>query len=830
MNQFKFDLPYKEKPAGENFIRPEHPEQPLIHVRENRESGCFEAVFAFELAGVTRREYPHEKSCELDDKPKAIVEQYRSSLLSAISIGQRIDIVYSCGRSKQDNINFDLKIIGHSKGETSDKATKTACQLRENLNVILGTVKNNYCFTPINEIKKLKKEEIEERWLGVVRPVGVAVNTDGHTPVGFLRQRSRERNIQKVIVVPHNKNKGVNALDSVSAASIGRPSEVKVLLSITPFKLSEDELQNVASALKWLRNGEPKQISYHQEIKGGIEDGEILNGLVHSLNLWLKNPSGVSVTCTAISAKPIPSSFLTLIGNELFNSPLSISMEKNEDKNAVLVKQDSRARAYDILDLQNCINSDSVLPALFPGVATLVDCGAKRLFMQPANNIPNDGILLGHVGDGAAAKEVHFSRADRSRHCYIVGATGTGKSTLLYNMIVQDIKNGEGVAVIDPHGDLYQQVLESIPKHRVDDVVLIDPCDFEYSVGINFLECTGTYKSVQMNFITNEMIKIFDRLYDLGKTGGPVFEQYTRNALLLLMDSEYTGATLMDIPMIFEDEEFRAFLKAKCKNPIVENFWSRQAEKAGGDGAIKNMGPYITSKLNQFTANALLSPIIGQSKSTIDFREIMDHGKILLVNLSKGLLGELDTQLLGMLIIGKIFSSAMGRVSQRYEDRRPMFLYVDEFQNFTTDTVAYLLSEARKFGLYLTLANQNLAQLSANSGRQSVLDAVLGNVGTTLILRLGALDADKMDIYTRPELQAQDLQNLPDFHAAGRLLVKNCPSRPFVFKTLAGLDITDQIHADDVINISRNKYASPVRQVEEGIKARRSMYKYCVET
>ncbi|NCO84579.1 MAG: TraM recognition domain-containing protein, partial [Nitrospirae bacterium] len=161
---------------------------------------------------------------------------------------------------------------------------------------------------------------------------------------------------------------------------------------------------------------------------------------------------------------------------------------------------------------------------------------------------------------------------------------------------------------------------------------------------------------------------------------------------------------------------------------------------------------------------------------------------------------------------------------------RPMFLYVDEFQNFTTDTVAYLLSEARKFGLYLTLANQNLAQLSANSGRQSVLDAVLGNVGTTLILRLGALDADKMDIYTRPELQAQDLQNLPDFHAAGRLLVKNCPSRPFVFKTLAGLDITDQIHADDVINISRNKYASPVRQVEEGIKARRSMYKYCVET
>ena len=312
--------------------------------------------------------------------------------------------------------------------------------------------------------------------------------------------------------------------------------------------------------------------------------------------------------------------------------------------------------------------------------------------------------------------------------------------------------------------------------------------------------------------------------------GGPIFEQYMRNALLLAMDSEYAGATLMDIQMVFEDRDFRNFLLEKCKNPIVENFWRKQAEEAGGEASLRNMAPYITSKLNQFTTNALLRPIIGQPKSTINFREIIDSGKIFLVNLSKGLLGQSDTQLLGMLIIGKIFTAAMSRVKSRMERRRPMFLYVDEFQNFTTDTVAYLLSEARKFGLYLTLANQNLAQLSATSGRQNILDAVLGNVGTTLIFRLGAVDAAKMDVYTRPELQAQDLQELPDFHAAGRLLVKNSPSRPFVFKTISGLEVRDGIDVNSIVSASRRKYAMPTKQVEEGITARRSMYKYYVET
>jgi hypothetical protein len=548
----------------------------------------------------------------------------------------------------------------------------------------------------------------------------------------------------------------------------------------------------------------------------------VINGLQNTLNLWLKNPYGFRIECAAFSDNPIPSSLLSLIGKELFNnSTISVSMQRNA-LNENGIQNELHGQAF--LDLQDCINSAASLPPLLPSVNALIGCGTKRIFRKGVLNIPGDGILLGNVNTGNATREVRFSKSDRSRHCYILGATGTGKSTLLYNMIRQDIENGEGVCVIDPHGDLYQQVLESIPERRFEDVILIDPSDFENTVGINFLECQGRFKSVQMNFITNEMIKIFDRLYDLRHTGGPIFEQYCRNALLLCMDNDI-GGTLMDIPMVFEDSDYRQFLKSKCKSPIVVNFWTKQAEEAGGEASLKNMAPYITSKLNQFTSNALLRPIIGQHKSTIDFRKAMDERKILLVNLTKGLLSELDSQLLGMLIIRKVFSSAMGRIVMQPEKRPPFFLYVDEFQNFTTDTVAHLLSEARKFCIYLTLANQNLSQLSAGSGRQNVLDAVLGNVGTTLIFRIGAVDSQRMKIYTKPELNAQDLQDLPDFHVAGRILVKNAPSRPFVFETLSSNNGIHRIDVDRILKTSRKKYTTPVKQVEEEIISWRKNYK-----
>lgn len=803
------EYPHKYSPVRESLIEPE---QPLIRVIENRESGHFEAFFALDLAGVRRRE-EIRKYYNSDEKQNADAGLYCNSLLAGMSECKRLDFVYTCGRKVRGHEFFEWKIIGNSAGHSTENAVEKAKQLWQSLSVFLGNAGKDYCFDLVNKPEKLDVARIEKPWMAEIKPSGIAIDGGRQRKIGFTVKNEPDSR-PNTVIVPYSMDKIISSLDSVVTGAIKCPAPVSLVLSIIPFTLSMDELKRIGAALEWLHNGETKRIRYHHELKSGVEELKALNGFKRNLMLWLKNPAGLRIACRAISEKPIPPTYLSMVGNEVFHG-CPISIKTNQETH----HEDS---GDEILDLCGCINKDSVMPPLFPGINTLIDCGTTRVYMQPALNLPETGILMGRTSDN---KDVHFNQTDRSRHCYIIGATGTGKSTLLYNMVRQDIENDEGVVLIDPHGDLYKQVLISVPKRRAKDVVLIDPCDFDYAVGINFLESNDFYRPVQMNFIVNEMIKIFDRLYDLRQTGGPLFEQYMRTALLLIMDDEFGGATLMDLPTVFEDSEYRRFLKDKCKDPFVESFWTKQAEEAGGDASLKNIAPYITSKLNQFTTNALLRPIIGQSKSTINFRDAIDEGKIILVNLSKGLLGEMDTQLLGMLIIGKIFSSAMGRVSLSPEKRRPLFLYVDEFQNFTTDTVAHLLSEARKFGICLTLANQNLAQLSTNSGRQNILDAVLGNVGTMLLFRLGAVDAGKMEIYTRPELQAQDLQELPDFHAVGRLLVNNSPSKPFVFKTLPAENGADRIDTDFVIEASRWRYSTLIKQVEADILKRKTACK-----
>ncbi len=804
-----------EKTVDQTFIRPEHPEQPIILVRERRERACFEAQFALELVGVTKSRTNLEAAGKQEETNKPDTTKYRKALITGLSPNQSLQFIYTGGKGEQGNPHFNWKVVGLSRGLSFEEVTASARRLFQNLNVTLKAVRNDYSFMPIIR-EGLSNDETADAWIGTIRPMGIEIVVSNSLPVGFMSDNS-VRNNRRVIVVPHDDKSAAENFDAVAAGAFGCPSDVKVMLSVTHFILSESDIESIALALKWVKNGEIKQIKFHDFVKEGIEDEELFKRLKNNLELWMKNPSGYRVTCNVFSSEPIPGSYLSMIARDLFNCPVSITMRKR-------IAQNEESEELDALDMRDCINSASPMPVLFPDKAALLSCGVRRILSLPAVPLKNDGILLGHVATQSLKEEVTFARADRSRHAYIIGATGTGKSTLLYNMIRQDIENGEGVCLVDPHGDLHSQILNAIPERRKNDVVIVDPCDFKHAVGINFLECSDNYKPIQMNFIVNEMIKIFDRLYDLRTTGGPMFEQYMRNALLLAMDSDFPGATLMDITAIFEDKDYRKFLLDRCYSAIVKSFWLKQAERAGGEAALENMTPYITSKLNQFTTNALLRPIIGQSKNTINFREAMDKGKIVLVNLSKGLLGELDAQLLGMLIIGKIFSSAMGRVTMKPENRRPLFLYIDEFQNFTTDSIAYLLSEARKFGIHLTLANQNLAQLNSGSGKQNILDAVLGNVGSMIILRLGAIDSEKMAVYTKPELDSQDLQELPDFTAAARILSSNAPTRPFVFKTVPMAETGRSGHVTEIIANSRQRYTRLTEEVEKAINERREKY------
>ncbi len=431
----------------------------------------------------------------------------------------------------------------------------------------------------------------------------------------------------------------------------------------------------------------------------------------------------------------------------------------------------------------------------------------------PPVDIPKEGLLLGFNDYRGVKTEIRMTDDDRRRHIYTVGQTGTGKSTFLQEMAKQDARNGKGLCFIDPHGDAIEDILTAIPKERAEDVILFDPADIERPFGLNLLEYDPT-KPEQKTFVINEMIGIFDQLYDLKATGGPMFEQYMRNAMLLIMDDPETGSTLLEISKVLADEDFRQLKLSRCQNPIVVDFWTKEAEKAGGEAALANMVPYITSKLTTFISNDMMRPIISQQKSTINFREVMDKKKILLVNLSKGKIGEINARLLGMVVVGKILMSALSRVDTPESERIDFYLYMDEFQNVTTNSIAQILSEARKYKLNLIIAHQFIAQL-----KEEISKAVFGNVGSICSFRVGAEDAEFLEKQFAPVFTANDLVNVDNRNLFAKLLVNNALSKPFNMKTYPPSKGSQEV-ANALKELSRLKYGRDKNIVNREIMER----------
>lgn len=389
----------------------------------------------------------------------------------------------------------------------------------------------------------------------------------------------------------------------------------------------------------------------------------------------------------------------------------------------------------------------------------------------PPINIPTDGILLGYNDYRGEKTEIRITDSDRRRHLYAIGQTGVGKSNFLQEMAKQDVRNGKGICFIDPHGDAIEDILTAVPKERAEDVIIFNPADSERPLGLNMLEYN---RPEEKSFVINEMIGIFDKLYDLKQTGGPMFEQYARNAMMLIMEHPESGSTLMEIPKVLADEEFRKMKLSHCKNPVVRDFWIKEAEKAGGEAALANMVPYITSKLTTFISNDLMRPIIAQQHSALDFRKIMDEGKILLINLSKGRIGEINSHLLGMVFVGKILMAALSRTDMPESERKDFYLYIDEFQNVTTDSISQILSEARKYKLNLIIAHQFIGQLS-----EEISKAVFGNVGSMCAFRVGPEDADFLEKQFEPVFTANDLINVNNYSGFAKLLINNETTKPF---------------------------------------------------
>ena len=402
-------------------------------------------------------------------------------------------------------------------------------------------------------------------------------------------------------------------------------------------------------------------------------------------------------------------------------------------------------------------------------------------------------------------KKFGIKTDDRRRHMYLIGKTGMGKSTVLENMVVDDIRNGYGVAVVDPHGDLAEKIIEFIPGNRIQDVVYFNPSDINFPIAFNVVEQVEPHLR---HLVASGLIGVFQKLW--ADSWGPRLEYILRNAILAILD--FPGSTLLAVVRMLSDKGYRKRVVANIKDPVVKAFWEKEFSSYADKFASEAVSP-IQNKVGQFLSSSLMRNIIGQVKSSIDIRDIMDNGKILIMNLSKGRIGEDNSALLGAMMITKIQLAAMSRVDMPEKERRDFYLYIDEFQNFSTDSFANILSEARKYRLNLILAHQYIEQLS-----EKVKPAVFGNVGTLVVFRVGAADAEELVKEFTPTFTEEDLVNLPKYEMYLKLMIDGISSSPFSALGLPPLRNDEKTgNAEKVIAFSRQKYASDRESVEEKI-------------
>ncbi len=432
----------------------------------------------------------------------------------------------------------------------------------------------------------------------------------------------------------------------------------------------------------------------------------------------------------------------------------------------------------------------------------------------PPVNLPEEGLALGTSVFRGETREVRITEDDRRRHLYIIGQTGTGKSVFMKEMVRQDILAGKGVCFIDPHGDAAEEILGYVPEERLADIIYFNPGDVERPLGLNMLEYDPRFPE-QKTMVVNELFAIFQKLYGaVPEALGPMFEQYFRNSTLLVMDDPASGNTLLEIERVFVDKAFRDLKLSRTTNVVVKSFWRDIAEKAGGEASLANMVPYITSKFDTFLANEIMRPIIAQERSAFNVREAMDSGKILIINLSKGRLGELNSSLIGLIMVGKILLAALSRTDTPEAERRDFYLYIDEFQNVTTRSIATILSEARKYRLDLVMAHQFLGQLE-----EEIKKAVFGNVGSMAAFRIGSDDAEFMAQQFAPVFGPQDLLNIDNYNAYLKLLIHGQTSVPFNIRANPpGPKNVEQ--AERAKEYSRLAYGRPREEVEAEIQVR----------
>ena len=432
-----------------------------------------------------------------------------------------------------------------------------------------------------------------------------------------------------------------------------------------------------------------------------------------------------------------------------------------------------------------------------------------------SNKIPTKGLYLGKSKYRGVERGIYMSLEDRRRHTYIIGKTGTGKSEFLKDLALQDIQNGQGVAVIDPHGDLVEDLLQLMPPERAEDVIYFNPADTERPLGMNIMEA---HNEEQQQFMASAVIGLMYKLYDPHRTGivGPRFEHAIRNGMLTIMAKP--GATFIELVRILTDSKYVEDYLPFVKDPMVKRYWTDQIASTS-DFHKSEVLDYIVSKFGRFVTNKTMRNIIGQSESAFDFRKAMDEKKIILCNLSKGVIGEEDAKFLGLILVPKILTAAMSRQNVAMEKRNDFFLYVDEFQNFATEDFASILSEARKYRLNLIVANQFIGQIE-----EDIKNAVFGNVGTMVAFRVGVTDANFLQHEFSPTFNETDLANVDKYHAYIKTIVDNQPVSAFSMSLLKDIKAQEAKMnpklSELIKKLSRLKYGKDKELLEEEIGQR----------
>jgi len=393
---------------------------------------------------------------------------------------------------------------------------------------------------------------------------------------------------------------------------------------------------------------------------------------------------------------------------------------------------------------------------------------------------------------------------DRRRHLYVVGKTGMGKTAMLQNMAVQDIQNGRGVGFVDPHGEAAEELLDFVPSSRINDVIYVNPADLDFPIAFNVMEKVGLE---HRHLVAGGLMGVFKKIWP--DVWSARMEYILNNSILALL--EYPGSTLLGVNRMMSDPDFRKKVVEKVTDPVIKSFWINEFARYTQRYEVEATAA-IQNKVGQFISAPLIRNIIGQTTSTIDMREVMDKKKILILNLSKGRIGEDNSMLLGALLITKIQLAAMSRVDTPEQEREDFFLYVDEFQNFATESFVNILSEARKYRLALILAHQYIAQMD-----ETVRDAVFGNIGTLISFRVGAEDAEYLEKEFVPEFTAQDIVNLAKYNIYLKLMIDGVAGRPFSAETLIPFPEFKVSNKEKIINVSRERYGTPHKEVEERI-------------